>query len=56
MLIHHQFPFLYVVVLIAVLSAIDPVWKHLAARARRKPRTRRFPRVRTFRVGSDLLK
>ena len=56
MSIHHEFPFLYFIAFIAVLSVVEPVWKNLAARTRRKPHSRRFSRIRSFRVGTDLLK
>ncbi len=51
------FVFLALVFFVYALFVVDQaVWNYLAARARRKSRSRCFSRVRTFRVGTDLLK
>ena len=50
-------PILLSIGFVCVLFDVEQVLlKYLALRARRTARSRRFPRVRTFRVGSDLLK
>ena len=50
-------PILLFIGFVCALFDVEQVLlKYLASKTRRTARTRRFPRVRTFRVGSDLLK